>query len=99
MKAYLLFTDTGPIVILTSYDSIRDPGLVSKLEAKSIKKFVAYELPLSLVKERYEAHFDMVRNNPEETDELRILEYDGERAFNMFSFDELGPAIYHEPKK
>ncbi len=98
MKSYLLFTDTGPIVILTSYDSIRDPELVSRLETKSVKKFAAYELPLSLVKERYETHFDMVRNNPEETDELRILEYDGERAFKMFSFDELGPPIYHEPK-
>lgn len=98
MKAYLLFTDTGPIVILTSYDSIRDPELVSRLEAKGVKKFVAHELPLSLVKERYETHFDMVINNPEETDALRILEYEGERAFKMFSFDELGSPIYHEPE-
>lgn len=98
MKAYLLFTDTGPIVILTSCDSIRDPELISRLEAKGVKKFVAHELPLDLVKERYEAHFDIVKNNLEETDELRILEYEGERAFKMFSFDEMGPPLYHEPE-
>ena len=97
MKAYLLLTDTGPIVILTSYNSIEEPELISKLDSKGIKKFVAHELPLELVKERYETHFDIVLNNPEETDELRILEYDGERAFKMFGFEEIGPPVYHEP--
>ena len=98
MKSYLLFTATGPIVILTSYDFVKHPNLTDKLESKSIKKFVAHELSLELVKERYGRHFDIVRTNPHETDELRVLEYDGERVYDMFSFDELGPPIYYEPK-
>jgi hypothetical protein len=98
MNAYLLFTATGAVVILTSYNSIKDAELINRLESKGIKKFVAHELPLELVKERYGAHFDIIRNDPDETDEIRVLEEDGERAFNMFSFEEMGSPVYHEPK-
>jgi len=99
MKAFLLFTATGAIVILTNCNSIKDPRLIKRLESKSINKFVAHKLPLADVKQLYESHYDTVINNPSETDELRILEYDGERVFNMFSFKILGPATYYEPVK
>jgi hypothetical protein len=98
MKAYLLFTATGVVVILTSYSSIEDAELTNMLASKGIKKFVAHELPLELVKERYGTHFDIVCNDPDQTDEIRILEEDGERAFNMFSFEEMGSPVYHEPE-
>lgn len=97
MKSYLLFTDTGPIVILTSYDSVTNPELLKGLDAKEIKKFVAHELPMSIVKKKYATHYDTVINNVEESDELRVLEYDGQRAYNMFSFDDYGTPVYHQP--
>lgn len=50
MKAGIVFTGTGPILILTSYDSFDDPKFVEKLSAKGIKKFIARELPLEKVK-------------------------------------------------
>ncbi len=40
MKAYFLFTTGGPLVILTSYDSIEEPELLKKLRSKGIIKFV-----------------------------------------------------------
>ena len=46
MKVAMLFTGSGPIVILTSHDSVTDPALIEKLEAKGIERFLAYELPL-----------------------------------------------------
>ncbi len=39
MKAGIFFTGSGPILLLTSYDSFTDPELVKKLEVKGIKKF------------------------------------------------------------
>ncbi|MBK5101364.1 MAG: hypothetical protein JJE15_10290 [Desulfobacteraceae bacterium] len=53
MKAGLIFTGTGPILILTTYESFKDPNLVAKLEVKGIKKFIACELPLEKVKAKY----------------------------------------------
>lgn len=95
MKVAMLFTGSGPIVVLTSHDSVTDPALIEKLEAKGIERFLAYELPLDLAKKRYGGHFNTVLNDLHETDDLRVLDYNGERAFGLFRLNELGnPAIY-----
>ena len=95
-KAYLLFTGGGPLVILTSYDSVENPELIKKLSSKGINKFVAHELSLELAKKRYYGHFGIVCEDLRQTDDLRILDYNGHRAFGLFKFSELGPAIYKE---
>ena len=41
MKAMMLYTASGPLVILTSYDSPTAPDLLGKLKAKGITKFIA----------------------------------------------------------
>ena len=38
MKAGIVFTGSGPLVILTSYESFTDTDLIAKLNAKGIKK-------------------------------------------------------------
>ena len=97
MKVAMLFTGSGPIVILTSHDSVTDPTLLGKLEAKGIERFLAYELPLDLAKERYGGHFRTVLNDLHETDDLRVLDYNGERAFALFGLNELGNPVIHDP--
>lgn len=97
MKTVMLFTGSGPIVILTSYDSVTTPALLEKLETKGIERFLAYEVPLDLAKKRYGGHFVSVMNDLRETDDLRVLDYNGERAFALFRLDELGSPIIYEP--
>jgi hypothetical protein len=97
MKAYMLITGAGPIVVLTSYPFILDAPLIEKLAAKGIEKFIAYEIPIDIAKQRYGTHFAVVKDDIRETDDLRVLDYDGSRAFKLFHFDELGPALLHEP--
>ena len=97
MKTAMLFTGSGPIVILTSHDSLTDPMLLEKLRAKGIERFLAYEVPLDLAKQRYGGHFGVVLSDLHETDDLRVLDYNGERAFALFRLDELGSPIIHEP--
>lgn len=96
MKALMLFTGGGPMVILTSYSSPTATGLIEKLASKGITKFMAYELPIELVQERYGTHFTVVQKDVHESDDLRILDYNGQRAFQLFSFDEMGPATLYE---
>ena len=98
MKAYLLLTASSPLVILTSHNSINNPEVLDELCSKGIVKFVAHELSLKLVKARYGTHFDIICKDPDQSDSLRVLEESGERAFSQFSFEELGPPIYHESK-
>jgi hypothetical protein len=97
MKAFMLFTGSGPLVVLTSHDAITDPALLGKFAAKGIDKFIAHEIPLALARERYGGHFEVVLRDLHESDDLRILDYNGERAFRLFRLAEIGPPILHEP--
>jgi len=96
MKAALIFTGSGPIVILTSHESITEPPLLEKLSAKGIQKFIAYEIPIETARHRYGAHYDVVLRDLHESDDLRVLDFNGERAFKLFHLSELGPPILHE---
>ena len=98
MRAYFLFTATGPLVVLTSYDSINNRELIKRWESKGITKFIAYEVPVESAKAKYGTHFDVVCGDLHESDDLRILDYSGERAFKSWSFKELGIPFYHEPE-
>lgn len=96
MKAFLLFAAAGPLVILTSYEAPTSPGLLEKLDAKGIDKFMAFEIPLDLARERYGRHFTVVEHDLRESDDLRVLDYSGERAFRLFAFNEMSTPVMYE---
>ena len=96
MKSGIFFTGTGPILILTSYESLDDPKLVEKLALKGIKKYIAYEIQEELVKQKYGKHFNVILGDLKQTDDLRVLDYDGHHVFYNFSLDKIGKPIYHE---
>ncbi len=96
MKAGVFLTGSGPIVIITSYDSFTHPDLVKKLFSKGIKKFIVYEIPLESVVEKYGHHYDAVMSDLKQEDDLRVLDYDGHHIFGKFSFKEFGTPIFHD---
>lgn len=101
MKAGLLLSGTGALLYLTSHEKFVTDALITKFKNKGITKFIAYEIPIEEAKEKYAAHFELVVQDLRETDDLRILDYDGSRAFRMFSLlDEKKqpkqPFIYEE---
>lgn len=96
MKAGIIFTGSGPLLILTTYESFTDPKFVEKLTTKGVKKFIAFEVPVDKTRERYGMHFPIVMGDLKQTDDLRVLDYNGHHVFNNFSFKEMGEAIYFE---
>ena len=98
MKAGIVFTGTGPILILTTYESFKDPKIISKLEAKGIRKYIAAELPLETVKTKYGNKYQVVMGDLKQTDDLRVLDYNGHNVFYNFSFAEMGEPVYIEPR-
>jgi hypothetical protein len=96
MKAGIIFTGTGPILILTTYESLKEPRLAEKLKARGMKKFIAYEVPLEKVKQRYGTHFSVIMGDLSQTDDLRILDIDGHHVFLNFSFEEMGQPHYFD---
>ena len=89
MKAGIIFTGTGPILILTTYESFDDPKLVVKFDAKGIRKFIASEVPIEKAKTKYGNHFSVVMGDLSQTDDLRVLDYNGYNVFHNFSFSEM----------
>ncbi len=96
MKAGIFFTGTGPILLLTSYEELTDPRFVGKLATKGIKKFIAFEINTNKVMQRYGQHYQVILNDLQQTDDLRVLDYDGHHVFINFSLSELGDPIYHD---
>ncbi len=96
MKAGVFFSGTGPILILTTYESLDDPILIKKLDTKGIKKFIAYGLSEDLVKEKYDKQFTQILGDLHQEDDLRVLDYDGHHIFNRFSLKDFGEPIFHE---
>ncbi len=96
MKTALIFTGSSPILIITSYPSLEDERFLEKLKHKGIEKFIAFEVKLESAKEKYGSRFDVIRDDLNETEDMRVLDYNGQLAFERFSFEELGEMIKHE---
>ncbi len=96
MKAGIFFTGSGPILILTSYNSLTSDELLKKLAVKGIRKFIGFEVPEEMVKKRYGNHFNVVMGDLKQKDDLRVLDYDGHHVFYNFSLNELSDPIFHD---
>jgi len=96
MKAGIIFTGTGPILILTTFDSFGDKKFIEKLSLKGIKKFLAYDVPVEVVKGKYGQQFDVIMKDVKQSDDLRVLDFDGHKIFYSFSFNDLGEPFQHE---
>ena len=97
MKAGIYFTGSGPILLLTSYETLTDAQLVTKLATKGIKKFIAFEVPMESLKEKYGQHFSVIMGDLHQQDDLRVLDYDGHHVMSKFSIKEMGQPMFHEP--
>ena len=93
IRAYLIFTGSGPILVLSTYPALTDERLVSKLRYKGIDKFIAYEVNLDAVRSRYEHSFDNVAEDLERQEDVRVLDFNGHQIMANFSLDALGEPI------
>jgi hypothetical protein len=93
MRAYIVFSGTGPILILTTYSSVADHRLVEKLRHKGIAKFIAYEVDIDQVRQSYGLPFEVIASDLERSEDVRVLDFNGHHIFSSFSLAELGEPI------
>lgn len=93
IRSYLIFTGTGPILVLSTYPELTDRRLVEKLRYKGISKFIAYEVALEAVRSRYGPAYDSVAHDLDAAPDLRVLDFNGHQIMANFSLDELGDPI------
>jgi len=93
IRSYLIFTGTGPILVLSTYPELTDPRLIDKLRYKGISKFIAYEVALDAVRQRYAHAYSNVTADLAAGEDLRVLDFNGHQIMTNFSLDELGEPI------
>ncbi len=96
MRSYLVLTETGPVLVLTSMDSITEEILLDSLHSKGIDKFIAYEVPVEKVHEFYGVPFEIISSDLERGKDLRVVDFNGPHIFSCLSFTDLGRQIQHE---
>lgn len=92
-RCYLIFTGTGPILVLSTYPKLTDERLIEKLRNKGVDKFLAYEVELEAVKEQYAHSFEGVVHNLDGVEDIRVLDFNGHQIMARFSLQELGDPI------
>jgi len=93
VRAYLIFTGSGPILVLSTYPKLTDERLVEKLRYKGIDKFIAYEVDLEAVAARYEHSYENILKDLEGEQDIRVLDFNGHQIMANFSLEALGDPI------
>ena len=92
-SSYLIFTVTGPILVLSTYPELTDERLLRKLRYKGINKFIAYQVDSDAVRGRYQQSFQSIVEDLESVEDIRVLDFNGHQIMANFSLDELGAPI------
>jgi hypothetical protein len=92
-RSYLIFTGTGPILVLSTYPELVDDRLIRKLRYKGINKFIAYEVDSQAVRKRYPTSFESIVEDLRTVEDIRVLDFNGHQIMANFSLDELGAPI------
>lgn len=93
MRAYLIFTGSGPILVLSTYPKLTDDRLIQKLRYKGIDKFIAYQVDLEAVEPRYPNSYQKVSADLQGNEDIRVLDFNGHQIMSNFSLDSLGDPI------
>ncbi len=96
MKAAVMFTGSGALLVVTSHDSFKDSRVLEALNSKGIHKFIAFEVPLNMVKEKYGTHFSVALGDLKQRDDLRVVDEEGRRVFYNFPMEAYGEMTCHE---
>lgn len=96
MRSFLVLTENGPLLVLTSRGNITEEGLLDSLHRKGIDKFIAYEVPVGRVHDFYGVPFEVIAADIEQGKDMRVLDFDGRHIFNCLAFSELGREVQYE---
>lgn len=96
MRSYLVLTENGPLLVLTSTNNITEETLLESLRQKGIDKFIAYEVPVDRVHEFYGVPFEIIAADLAAGKDLRVVDFDGPHIFSCLSLSDLGRQIQYE---
>ena len=94
IKAFMVFTGTGPIMVVTKLPEMDVDAAREHMASKGIRKYIAYEVPLARVEERYGTRYHAAVSRLASDKDIRVLDVDGHHVFSSFDFTEMGEPVY-----
>ncbi len=94
-RAYIIFTGGGPILVVSTFESILNPEVTKRFKSKGIEKFIAYEVEKEAVRDIYGDRFEKVVAELEGED-ITVLDFNGHYILSRFSVSKLGEPIKFE---
>ncbi|KIX11926.1 hypothetical protein [Dethiosulfatarculus sandiegensis] len=95
MRCYVVFGGAVTILVVSTFKSATHPDLAARLKANDINRMILMEIPIDLVKERYQEQFERVAQLLSK-DDFRVVDYNGASVLNKFAFSEMGVPIMIE---
>ena len=93
LRSYLIFTASGPILVLSTFPKLTDDRLIAMLRYKGIERFIAYQVDLDALAECYPDTFSPLSEELAGTQDARVLDANGHQIMARISLDELGDPI------
>lgn len=98
MKAFIVFTEAEPVLVMTSRAAASNGRLEDGLTAIGFRNFIAHEVPVDGLKERYGIPFEVIESEVREGRDLRVLDSKGSHVFENIRFADLGTCIRHDSR-
>lgn len=97
MIAFLVFTDSQPILVVASRAAVSSGRLADVLADKGVGKFIAHKVPLDDLRNEYGVAFEIIESDIRKGAPIRVLDSSGTRAFTKVHFSDLEHPIRHDP--
>ncbi len=96
MRAFLVFSESEPIVVMASRRAVREGQLVDRLTRMGHDRFIAHEVPVETLRESYGLPFEVIESDIRHGKSIRVLDSDGRRIFASLPLSELGSEYRHD---
>lgn len=96
MNAFLVCTDSQPILVVASRAAVSGDRLADALADKGVTRFIAYEVSLDRLRDKYGVAFEVVESDIRAGAAVRVLDASGDRVFKKVHLSELEHPIRHD---
>lgn len=95
VRAYIIFSGMGPILVVTRMPSgMQSPEAKLYMAGKGIRKYIAFEVSPHRVEKKYGDRFRVAVERLASDTDHKVVDLDGHNVFNNFEFTEMGEPVY-----
>ncbi|MBF0109635.1 MAG: hypothetical protein HQL76_10705 [Magnetococcales bacterium] len=95
IRAYMVFSGTGPILVLTrSADGMQSERAKTYFSEKGIDKYIAIEVSAEHAEKKYGTRFHTTAAWLQSEEDIRVLDIEGHHVFYNFEYEEMGEPVY-----